>query len=273
MCLLCYYPPQVETDLDGLENSCLNNPDGFGWSALDPKTRQISTFHSMNADQTIQSFEDYRRKNPETHALFHARYATAGSVTVDNCHPYQIGGGVNAVLGHNGHLSVSIPKGDQRSDTRVFAEDLFPERIEALDNKKRFRKLEKWAGGSKFVILSADPRLKKPVYLVNADLGHWSGGIWYSNHDYLLADNWRAGLYGYASLYSPGGFVAGGFVASQSGAADLGEDWVQFHTCPECRSAVDEEWALDFGSCKFCRFCFDCYELPEDCLCYWKGAR
>lgn len=270
MCLLCYYPPQVETNLDGLENSCLNNPDGFGWSALDADTGILSTFHSMNADETISKFAKFREQNPETHALFHARYATAGSISVDNCHPYQIGGGVNAVLGHNGHLSVSIPKGDQRSDTRVFAEDLLPERIGSLDNKKRFRKLEKWAGGSKFVILNADPRLKKPVYLVNADLGHWFDGVWYSNSDYKLDYRW--------SFNSGYGFGASGFVASQSGAADFpgGYDDLSLATCPACRYEIDEDWAVKNGTCKACRFCFDCYELPTDCLCYdyeMKGAK
>lgn len=264
MCLLCYYPPQAETNLSGLENSCLNNPDGFGWSALNSESGILSTFHSMNADETISKFAKFREQNPDTHALFHARFATAGTVTVDNCHPYQIGGGLNAVLGHNGHLSgVQIPKGDKRSDTRVFAEDLLPQRVSALDIPKRLRKLEKWASGSKFVILNADQRLKESVYIVNEGLGHWSDGVWYSNSDYLLDYRWGSYRYGLGQF--PHGFAASEYIS----------DDPEFDNCPECRSVLDNNWVYEFGTCKACRFCLDCYEIPRDCLCYsynLKGA-
>lgn len=256
MCLLCYYPPQAETDLSALANSCANNPDGFGWSTLDVKRGKIETFHSMNSDEVISSFETERKRNPETHALFHARLATAGTVTTDNCHPFRIGGGVNAVLGHNGHLPVDIRKGDKRSDTRVFAEDLLPERIGALDSRKRYKKLEKWARGNKLVILSADSRLAKPVYLVNEELGLWDSGVWYSNTSYSF--DYSRGFKGY-------GFPAAGFLATED---DYFED-----TCPDCQAFPDWAHVSDWGLCDQCGFCFDCFEPYGACACYSPSRR
>lgn len=254
MCLLCYYPPQAPTNLDALEISCLNNPDGFGWSALDAKSGEIKTFHSMNADEVISTFETERKQNPDSYALFHSRLATAGTVTTDNCHPFRVGGGFNAVLAHNGHLPVDIRKGDKRSDTRVFAEDLFPERITALDSRKRFAKLEKWARGNKLVILSADPRLQKPVYLVNEGSGLWDQGVWYSNTSYQFDQyNWGAPL-SWSNPFNDRELMI----------------WEQVEEgfCPNCALEYDWFWAQDYGVCINCRFCFDCLNSPADCLCH-----
>lgn len=257
MCLLCYYPPQAETDLNALENSCLNNPDGFGWSALDTKSNEIKTFHSMNPDEAVTTFEAERKRNPETYALFHARLATAGTVTTDNCHPFRIGGGVNAVLGHNGHLPVEIRKGDQRSDTRVFAEDLFPQRFQALDSRKRFKKLEKWARGNKLVILNADSRLQKPVYLVNEAAGLWDSGVWYSNTSYSFD-------------YSRGFYGLGNYWSTDSLATEWGVEEYDL-TCPDCQAFPNWDLVEQFGTCDQCGFCFDCYEADGACLCYSSG--
>lgn len=243
MCLLCYLPPQAEIKTEALENSCANNPDGFGWS-LRKTSGEIVTFRSMSADRTISEFIKARALEPESHALFHARLATAGLLAVENCHPFTVPKS-EVVLAHNGHLPVALGLLEKRSDTRVFAEDLFPQRLEALDNPRRFAKLEKWAKGSKLVILSNDKRLRQPAYLVNESAGHWLDGVWFSNYGY---EDYRSTIGAYSYPY---GSVDDCF-------------------CPACESVIEDDSSFwESGVCPDCFTCIDCGGAAGwSCLCY-----
>lgn len=257
MCLLCYFPPQAEVSPINLENACLTNPDGFGFSFL-KSDNELTYFHTMNADQAIDLFISEREKHPDSHALFHARIATAGEVTVDNCHPFVIGG-VSALLGHNGHLPIDLSKGEKRSDTKVFAQDLLPKWISSLDDPKRFKKLEKWASGNKLVILTNDQKLKKPVYLINESLGHWAEGVWYSNFSYEYFPKYYSKNNGY-------------LFASELDSDYFGGEWY----CPKCFGSLEYDEKNDSNFCGECYFCLDCYSECMNCLCYepnqiWGG--
>jgi glutamine amidotransferase len=242
MCLLCYFEPNAEIEIRDLENACYSNPDGFGFSILKP-TGEIITEKSMNHSGLIDQFLEMRKSNPNSHSIFHARIATAGAVDLENCHPFNITG-LNAVIGHNGHLPVQIEKNDSRSDSRIFAESILPNRISAVDSFKGIQKLEKWAGSSKLVILNGDSRLSKPVYFLNEDLGHWKNGAWFSNWSYCDFNNYEN--------------IIGGRKL----------DW--FSACPSCESfCSDDSW--DIGFCEFCFSCLDCLSDWEDCLCYTKS--
>jgi len=148
-------PNAMPTD-DQLMCACANNPDGFGYAVHTGKT--IITGRGMNHDDVIDRFLTTREKHMNGWAMFHARFTTHGETVKENCHPFRVGGSTETILAHNGILSnVKIPTGDKRSDTRVFAEDLLPKRLNILDSKKKFKKLERWAGGSKVAVFTTAP--------------------------------------------------------------------------------------------------------------------
>jgi len=244
MCILCYFEPNAQINPQDLVNGCNSNPDGFGFSIL-KSSGEIITRKSMDADSLIDQFLQTRDENPNSHSIFHARIATAGEINLENCHPFQIGN-LNAVIGHNGHLPIEIKKNDLRSDSRIFAESILPKRISALDDSNGIAKMEKWASTSKLVILNGDSKLKKPVYFLNEDLGHWENGAWFSN--------WSHCDFGF------GKYSASAFPYS----------WDEF--CPSCSGKLSDE-SFDFGFCELCWSCLDCMSEFESCLCYSKVSR
>jgi len=254
MCMLCVIPPNVIPSRDKLENSALNNPDGFGFAIVIPSEKRIHVERTMNADASITRFLEMRTKYPEGYATWHARYATHGSLTVDNCHPFQVGvGNTQTYLAHNGVLPVIEPQGDKRSDTRIFAEDILPAigGVTSLDNEQVWNILEDFTQGSKVVILTVDPRANHQCYLLHENKG-WkdTSGVWWSNQSCYLSTPMRT--------TTPFGFGL---------KDDSAEKWID---CDTCESFFEASQMID-GYCKQCGTCVDCKTYVTDCLCY-KGS-
>ena len=252
MCMLCVIPPNVIPSREKLENSALNNPDGFGFAIVIPSENRIHVERTMNADASISRFLEMREKYPQGYATWHARYATHGSLTVDNCHPFQVGvGNTQTYLAHNGVLPVIEPVGDKRSDTRIFAEDILPAigGVTALDNEQVWNILEDFTTSSKVVILTVDPRAKHQCYLLHENKG-WKddSGVWWSNQSCYLTTP----MSGFASPYSYGL------------KDDKSEKWVD---CETCESFFEASQMID-GYCRQCGTCIDCKTYVTECLCY-----
>ena len=183
MCLLTFIPDYVSPDMDRFKVAATANPDGFGFAISTGK--KIVTYHSMNFDEVANKFTDLRRTH-QGPAIFHFRWATHGTETVSNCHPFFLGKDNQSVVGHNGILPVAIPKGDTRSDTKVFAQDIMPGvgGITSLDNDDYYKKLEAWATGSKLVFLTVNDDAKQEWYILNEKSGHWDKDMWWSNYSY-----------------------------------------------------------------------------------------
>jgi glutamine amidotransferase len=109
-----------------MENSALNNPHGFGFAIAVPNENRIIVEKSMDADESINRFLALRAIYTDGYAMWHARFATHGSRTLENCHPFAIGHDDRTYLGHNGILSIAIPEKDDRSDSKVYSEELIP---------------------------------------------------------------------------------------------------------------------------------------------------
>lgn len=254
MCMLCVIPPNVIPTREKLENSALNNPDGFGFAIVIPNEKRIHVERTMNADASISRFLEMREKYPEGYATWHARFATHGTTSVDNCHPFQVGvGNTQTYLAHNGILPVLEPVGDTRSDTRIFAEDILPTigGVTSLDNEQVWNILEDFTQGSKVVILTIDPRAKHQCYLLHENKG-WKddSGVWWSNQSCYLSTG--------RSMATPFSF----------GLKDeKGEKWVD---CDTCESFFDASQMVD-GYCKQCGTCCDCKAYVTECMCY-KGS-
>jgi glutamine amidotransferase len=259
--MLCVIPPNVIPSRQKLENSALNNPHGFGFAIVIPSENRIHVERTMNADTSINRFLEMRGKYPEGYAMWHARYATHGSMTVDNCHPFQVGVGNNLTyLAHNGILPIIEPKGDDRSDTRIFAEDLLPAigGVTALDNPQVSNLIEDFTGGSKVCILTVDPRAEYQCYLYHAEKGKKDeSGVWWSN-DSCYLDTYTRGSWKSVNPLD--------FGLSESSPKTGGLD---FAVCTVCETYTDTnmlEWDESF--CVTCGSCYECESYITNCMCY-----
>ena len=273
MCLLMVTMGEMP-DRDYLYNACDNNPDGFGF-AVNHGDR-IVTGRSMKHERLIERFTEEMSKSKNPVGMFHARYTTHGTTTLENNHPFRVDGRVDTVLAHNGVLPISPRAGDDRSDTRIFAEDILGSiGLKQLDSKGGFATLEEFVSGSKVAILTNAPELRDSVYILNEDLGHWDNNIWWSNYSYQYA------YYGYgkaqpikhyaygsdAQAWGDGGTVIGGRnwwnedydQAELSSYGDV--------SCNLCGLVASTD-SLYSGICLNCDSCLDCAEHTSNCLCY-----
>ena len=273
MCMLCVIPEGVIPSREKLENSALNNPHGFGFAIIVPSENRIISERTMDPDESINRFLKLRAQYPEGYALWHARYATHGVKNVTNCHPFIVGDDKRTYLAHNGILDINIKATDDRSDTRVFAEELLPAMggVTALDNDYLWDMLEDYTSGSKVCVLTVDPKAEHQCYILNEKLGRTDkDGVWWSN-DSCYLDNWAAAK-PKAKSYT-NAWTYDGYYDDPKDVYD-GEDYGEY-VCgnPECRALLDEEEIAGFtNTCPYCAWCFDCYDTYEACTCYNKYA-
>lgn len=236
MCMLTYLPPGIAPDTSALLTGGLCNPDGHGWAIAVPGHSKILTGKSLDLHEAITQFTRARSQAPGTHALFHSRLATHGPTTMHNCHPFPISRDPRVVLAHNGVLPTEMwpATGDNRSDTRILADDHFRRRWPSLDRHPAQSHLASWAGASnRLVILSVHPGHRQRAYLINAGAGEWDPetGIWYSNSDYR--NRW----------------------ADECGAERV---------CPCCGHTGPGH----NGYCTACGMCWDCGGTASRCICF-----
>lgn len=264
MCLLCVIEPGVTPTRQQLENAADSNPHGYGYAFM--TASKIITGRGMNADEMIDRFLRLRSGMPDAWAMFHARYTTHGDTSKSNCHPFRVEGNENIVLGHNGILPIDVPRGDKRSDTRIFAEEYLPDLgVEVLDDAEWRDYLEQWIGGSKVAVFSIDPRLESNVYILNESLGHWKDGIWWSNDSYKdswysrsLATRWLgASRNGDSCELSP----------AEESASVFDDAWIEDGLCNLCLSSLTPA-QREYQYCAHCFLCLECYSDLDDCMCY-----
>jgi glutamine amidotransferase len=276
--MLCVIPPQVLPSREKLENSALNNPDGFGFAIAIPSEGRLIVEHTMSADDSINSFLALRAKYPEGYAIWHARYATHGSTTLDNCHPFYVGTDGLTVLAHNGVLPTEEGKGELRSDTRIFAEDILASigGVTALDNPQIYNMLEDFSTGSKIAVLTVDPRAKYDLYLLHENKGDVDEtGVWWSNsscdinyyakpalkYNGYYDSEWGGSAWGMDS-YTPSN--------SKSNQAPM-LDHENKYQCEMCMAVLDaDELENTDYVCVFCQSCQLCTMSVDSCMCYKK---
>lgn len=266
MCMLCVIPPHVLPSRDKLTYSAINNPDGFGFAIVVSSEKRIIVEHTMNPDEAVNRFLEMRAKYPEDYALWHARYATHGSTTLNNCHPFYVVD-EQTVLAHNGVLPVDIPAGDTRSDTRIFTEDVLAQMggIKALDNPHMYNMIEEYTSGSKICVLTVDPRADYQMYLLHADKGSEDESkVWWSN-DSCKADYGSRWTYArsYDSFYPP----------YMYDSHDLSLDMEGLFQCVACMAYIDEDRLEKDAICPMCRTCQWCDMDTDTCMCYKPASK
>lgn len=269
MCMLCVVPPNVIPSRDKLENSALNNPHGFGFAIVIPSEKRIHAERTMNADTSINRFLEMRARHPEGYAMWHARFATHGTTTVENCHPFRVGGDRKTYLAHNGILPVIEPQGDTRSDTRIFAEDLLPAigGVASLDNEQIVNLIEDFTTGSKVAVLTVDPVAKYQCYIFHEDKG-WKddSGVWWSNDSCYLPKPYT---------YTPTTWENKYYSTKPLDFVKQRTKEVKYLECSVCELNVGSDELEEAGYtdefCPQCGSCYDCFAYMSDCLCY-KGS-
>jgi len=284
MCMLCVSPPGVTPSRDKLENSALNNPHGFGFAIAVPSENRIIVEKSMDADESINRFLAQRAIYQDGYAMWHARFATHGSRTLENCHPFAVGHDDRTYLGHNGILSIAIPNKDDRSDTKVFAEELLPRLggVTSLDDDYIWDMLEEYTSGSKVCVITVDPAAKHPMYLLNADSGKEDeSGVWWSNDTcnlgYTSYAKSTTGRYaGWYNDYDDDEYAWAGYnkLAKDTVKQEKVPNDLEVQQCSHCSEWVSESdlWE-SMGTCVWCGSCFDCENVAELCQCGYPNGR
>jgi hypothetical protein len=180
VCLLSYYAPGVQPDPEHLRNGARLNPDSFGFSLA---LGLIDTRRGFDAGEMIDLFVTARRERPDVHALFHSRKSTDTASTLENAHPFPVGRSGMTVTAHNGYFFAHAA-GDDRSDSKVFAEEILP--LYDLDNPLERRLLEQRMGPNRAVVLSVSGHHERSAYILNKDQGiTLEDGSWHSNAMFL----------------------------------------------------------------------------------------
>ena len=183
-------PTITEQQWKWLRTCFNNNPDGAGmmW-------RRRGKVVVSKGYMEWQEFEDavkrhrLDRVNP---IVFHFRFATHGSISPGNCHPFPISRKIrdlqaldltcSVAVVHNGILDVAIPKGSKLSDTQVFVRDVLSSTPYEMMAHPAYQLLLATTG-SKFVFLTSNTLCKVGEFV--EDEG-WS----FSNTGYKFEDTY-----------------------------------------------------------------------------------
>lgn len=189
MCQAIVKPAGISIDKELLEQAWRDNPDGAGIAYRTSKGKVKITKGFFDYEDFLAFYERYQHFD----LLIHFRYATHGSIRIENCHPFPLA--QNVALIHNGVLSQHLPiVGDDRSDTRVFVEDFLIPKLSGQDTHVELQSMSlaqdiySNIGSSKLAVLTPTGFL-----IYNESLGEWADGVWWSAGKPMLWNN----LYSY----------------------------------------------------------------------------
>lgn len=153
-----------------------NNPDGIGIAHSDGTTFGNKKF--LSEDLAWEYFTDHM---PTGHRyVIHFRNASAGTVSLDNVHPFPVGD--DTFMFHNGTLYAPELCHDSHSDTKMLAIMLKKYKQPIIGNHILINLLSGYADPSKLVFFK-----KTGAYqIINFHLGIWeeARNIWFSNNGY-----------------------------------------------------------------------------------------
>lgn len=138
------------------------NHDGMGFCTPN------SVYHTLSYPDFNRALRTVHKGDP---CIIHFRWATHGSVKIENCHPFAKG---DVKFAHNGVLPV-VPRGDMTDSETAFDNIIYPAiMINGFRSEEADRIIKQTAGTSRFAIMDG-----RDVEL----FGTWYeiGGVYYSN--------------------------------------------------------------------------------------------
>lgn len=188
MCVIIDKPCGVILSDYKVEAACEFNQDGFGYMYIDPVTndmvaeRVLCKTIAEAQKLLVAKFDELKN----VHAIFHLRYGTHGSETIENVHPFQILNkkehGRDLWFMHNGMISITsdAPEDKDKSDTAIFCEYILKPTLslapDLLFTHAFIGLLEEYIGSSKLLFMD--------------DLGRVTRvGAWETNEECIVSNN------------------------------------------------------------------------------------
>jgi hypothetical protein len=175
MCLLSVKPASAKWNSEHLKQSLVSNRDGWGMIGI----RKGRLFWRKGFD--VASMLEALPLFQDVEAIYHARYATHGTKTLDQLHPYKVVGDIH--MAHNGVFDINTPD-ISKSDTWHMARRLgsmgYDALLSCLSDPEWIKELGKSIPGNKIAFINP----KTGVVIVNEHLGHIVDGVWMSNAGY-----------------------------------------------------------------------------------------
>lgn len=175
MCVLIFKPANADISENILRGCFERNDDGVGIAVSNGES--LTLWRSLNDIDELCARVAAAKAHP---AVIHFRYATHGTVSPENVHPFWLNEDRRAVMAHNG--IIAIPHHAGQSDTRSFVDNVISYlRPGWWRNPITVAQIEKLIGGSRLVIMedSGEP------HFFNKSSGETTAdGVWFSNSQY-----------------------------------------------------------------------------------------
>jgi len=170
---------EVDGIIEGIDNAWDDNPDGAGMSYVDEGKRLVVDKGHFDKSAFIEEVKKVLNKNYNSDILIHLRYASAGVINKENCHPFRIDD--SKALIHNGTIrQMGAKKEDDESDTVKFSKFLSTLPKDFMEHNGYDVMIEDYLGFNKVCVLSDDGESK----IYNSYKGEMIGNVWYSNDYY-----------------------------------------------------------------------------------------
>jgi hypothetical protein len=244
-----------------MRNAWRANPDGGGIAYFDP-CGTVRAFRTLSLDKMLRGYDRLLdAKAHRTPMAIHFRYATHGTSTIENVHPFRMDRHTLAI--HNGMFPIEAT-GD-RSDTAIFVQDVLPKLGPTwMDDPQLFDLVETYCTSgyaNKLVLLTSNPDTKFRAYIVNQSAGDWNEAktIWNSNR------SWETpALRSTINFWNRPNEEWGSCASNASSAGD-DDQWRTCNLCGEDAIAFLSDSGTDV--CHICGSCAGCQFEWEDCTC------
>lgn len=145
MCCLVFKPKGKSLPKENIIRSiCEANPDGFGFAT------PTKIFRTLDYNTFIKAL---KRVSTDEPCIFHARWATHGSVKISNCHPFKKDG---VCFAHNGVLNIT-PVGDKTDSETAFLYRILPMINKyGLNSRETTNAINSIIGSSKFALMQGN---------------------------------------------------------------------------------------------------------------------
>lgn len=181
MCIMIYKPAGTRLTKQELERCWDNNPDGGAIMFL-TKGGAFNIKRSMEKGPWVK----HALRHMDKTLWIHARFTTRGANTLKNTHPFWMNQAKTHLCMMNGTVK-GLPDEDDRSDTRIFCEEILPSLPEGwLDNPSLFELVRGYihTEGSTFSTKMMFIDRTGRTWIINENYGHWHDGAWFSNDWY-----------------------------------------------------------------------------------------
>ena len=170
MCIIIVKPAGAKMPPKATLERCARlNPHGFGFATKDKIYKTLSIEEFFKAIKKI--------RHDET-AILHFRYATHGSIKLENCHPFK-NEETGVSFAHNGILNI-VPIDDMTDSETAFRTRIVPIIKEHGFQSRQFIFANyRIIGGSRFAYIDS-----KGEYRLYGTFIHHNG-CWYSNRNFM----------------------------------------------------------------------------------------